>query len=266
MGEPNFLGSLAKLDRAGELLHSLQVEIDRTLGLLGPSDAVTVGTEFDAQMREYRAWVETVDAIVLSLLGARVGEVVHDIRSALDHVAWELVRHGTKPPRTAKEARAIYFPIWDSDPQFATNAKQQLPGIGPKEMAVVEGMQPYNRLDPSLWFKFGAPLSRLRELSRHDKHQIITPVLVVPAQLPWFTWHDLRFISRIVHEGPIRLDTPFLRLFVEPNGPNPEVEMKGHFAFQIAFDDGAAVTIELQHAAGEAHKLITRLHRIHDWA
>jgi len=261
MGTPTFFGSRAKLARADELSDALYGYTARTVGLLQPGDAVSLRTQLDTNTWEYRVWVDAVDPIASAKLGVFVGDIVHNIRSALDHVAWQLVMHGGVQ-LSESQARKVMFPITDSEPEFKSQTPKSLPGVRPEEMTAVERFQPYNRLDSFLHFKNGAPLARLRELSRHDKHRVITPVLVVPARLPTFIYRDTRYISHIVDDGPIKLDTPFLRITVEPIGDQPSVEMKGQMAFEIAFEDGAFVAIELGHASNEAHKLITHLQRI----
>ncbi len=112
--------------------------------------------------------------------GTIVGEALHDIRSALDHLAWQLGRLVNDPPpnRTA-------FPIFDSCAKYMAETEQgrpkrgsgleQVSGLAPQDQAAIERLQPYNRpktLVPD-------PLLELYRLSNFDKHRAVHPAFIV---------------------------------------------------------------------------------------
>jgi hypothetical protein len=114
-----------------------------------------------------------------------VGDALHNFRSALDYLAWQLVDVGTEPKPVSSKLR-IYFPIivrWKETqtPRQAFDAlsSRYLPGVDPTFVGIIERYQPYK------WI--GAqpethPFSLLSRLSNHDKHQQlqITSVLHHP--------------------------------------------------------------------------------------
>ena len=67
---------------------------------------------------------------------AVVGDFFHNVRSALDHLAWQLVlRHGLEPTRKTA------FPIHLEAPE---NGVRVVPGVGDDALAAIDALQPYN--------------------------------------------------------------------------------------------------------------------------
>jgi hypothetical protein len=73
--------------------------------------------------------------------GLLVGDLAHNARSALDHLAWQVVLHGGGSPdeRTG-------FPIVLNQSDWLSQATK-LRGALPDHIALVEGRQPYHRRD-----------------------------------------------------------------------------------------------------------------------
>ena len=106
---------------------------------------------------------------------AMVGDCVHNLRSALDHLAWQLVRlSGTdRPPNN------INFPIYDHrpgtrrtwwNPWSRRYAMRIARYVKPDMVTVIESVQPYHGQDP---------LRRLHwigEINNFDKHRDIIAV------------------------------------------------------------------------------------------
>ncbi|MDQ3956990.1 MAG: hypothetical protein M3273_01575, partial [Actinomycetota bacterium] len=114
MKPPNLLGSRVKLDRAKDLGDALEEKVLTTIGFPAPTNAITTRHGFNEDMTEYRLWVETIPEIEMLMFGVAIGDVIHNIRSALDHVAWELVSCCGTPGLSEDEERAIQFPIYDA--------------------------------------------------------------------------------------------------------------------------------------------------------
>lgn len=104
-----------------------------------------------------------------------IGDIVHNMRSALDHLAWQLViRNGCKPFGKTR------FPIFSRDPfdrslysktkhwKNALNRWQtQTEGMHPRDIAFLKDLQPYQRMDDAT----PHPLDWLKEFSNWDKHR-----------------------------------------------------------------------------------------------
>jgi hypothetical protein len=170
-----------KLERAGEHIEDLRVACDEWLG----TDAYRVVREIEPETG-YTAHRVKIKEPPPARLGLLVGDAVHNLRSALDHIALELAVSKHRPgrvPATIEESSE--FPIFPlvmkngrsgSDAFNATTNKGdparqsglfKLRGVESKAVAVIEGKQPYHRgnawADDPLWV--------IHELDRIDKHR-----------------------------------------------------------------------------------------------
>src|SRR5664279_1046554 len=99
-----------------------------------------------------------------------IGEVLFNLRSALDHLAWQLVLlDGGEPGEETQ------FPIYNS----LFDKKGNLRGVNlrppikvPKILAALEKAQPYNGMDDSGRIDMH-PLWRLRLMNNWDKHRLL---------------------------------------------------------------------------------------------
>ncbi|MCH7737463.1 MAG: hypothetical protein IH872_08700 [Chloroflexi bacterium] len=149
--------------------------------------------------------------------GIILGDIAHNMRSALDHLAWSLAGLTTKSP-----ARSTGFPIFPKPPH-AGNQKsfdkmiRQMPGPAQKE---IKALQPHH--DGILADKH--PLAVLAFMSNRDKHQLLVPIATV-VNAP----------VRNIPGGSIhRLNARHIRVQV-PISADPEVNFEPDFTFQITF-------------------------------
>lgn len=100
-----------------------------------------------------------------------VDEIVHHLRSALDHMTDIIAR-----PRNDQEAREVCFPICESYADFAKRSKRSLPGCDAEMTGVFERLQPYrSNGDPSA--PDPSSLVGLRDLSNWTKHRSLTTAI-----------------------------------------------------------------------------------------
>ena len=98
------------------------------------------------------------------------GDCLHNLRAALDHLAWELVIEAGNTPRTARPA--TQFPILTKRREKNGEVLPAVihPGVSKAAEALVERLQPYNAGgDPTQH-----PLAVLNQLENIDKHRRIT--------------------------------------------------------------------------------------------
>lgn len=108
---------------------------------------------------------------------ALVGDIVHNLRSALDHLAWQLVLASGGSPRRERPATA--FPVYD-EPSSSPVAIRG--GLREDLRQMVEDEQPYVRFPES---PRKCPLFLVRELNNIDKHVDIVPVVAVLGAASW---------------------------------------------------------------------------------
>ncbi len=110
----------------------------------------------------------------------RVGEILYNLRSALDHLVWQLVlASGNRPTRFNQ------FPILDSEEQWTpARIVKVLEGVSDENKKIVRYLQPFNPvLQLPVDGKYRACNAQvfrtLRELCNIDKHRHLNLVLAV---------------------------------------------------------------------------------------
>jgi len=110
-------------------------------------------------------WGDFPSVPVLSFDAACLaGDVVHNLRSALDHLAQQLALVGC-PSLTDKELRQIEFPIAESLAKYEADKARKVKGMKPEAIKKIDGLRPYKGGNDALW--------RLHELDNIDKHRAL---------------------------------------------------------------------------------------------
>ena len=92
----------------------------------------------------------------------RLGEIVYNLRSALDQLVWQLVHANYKTPGRHNE-----FPILDDESRFNEAVKSKLKGVSQESSDKIKEMQPFREND-----KWDA-LKTLHSLCNIDKHRSV---------------------------------------------------------------------------------------------
>lgn len=113
--------------------------------------------------------------------GLLAGECIHNLRSALDNLAFALARLNRDPPERPK---GIAFPIYTEKVLFEKNGRKNIDQLPQAAACLVQKLQPFQR-DGSA--ALGTPerdaLVLLQWLSNNDKHQIPSVVLIAPTEI-----------------------------------------------------------------------------------
>jgi hypothetical protein len=222
-------GCQLKLDRAYEHIEALNSAIQGFLG----RRPYELWRRFDPQISEYFVYLRVRDTppIKWSII---IGEIVHNLRSALDHLAWQLVKaNGNKPDR------ATGFPIFSDNP-FADNASEKslerwekmTAGMHTDDIAILKELQPYNRGNRN------SSLFILNSLSNHDKHREIhfTQNVVTNMKVEFTNQRDCELEPLVdPYRGTFENGTVVLHYRVIPTGDNPHVHVEAECTFNIAF-------------------------------
>lgn len=169
-----FDGIEAKIDRAGEHIDALNREITDW----AQSHPYAVGSDPEGQATHHRIYVNLHKIPDVRRWGLLLGDAVHNMRSALDHLVYAgAIRvTGQNPP---PDERKLQFVIVD-DPlsEWAKQAWHMGP-LSDEMRAFIKGVQPDKSSDPN-----GYQLNLLRwirDLDDADKHRAIRPIFVLPA-------------------------------------------------------------------------------------
>jgi hypothetical protein len=229
-------GVRLKLERAERVIKELN---EAVIAYLAEHPYEVVG-EFERERSEYvlRGRV-TKSTAYLSVIA---GDATHNMRSALDHLAWQLALLTTSTPYDRTQ-----FPIALSPGEFNSKSGQKMIGdLSPKHRALVETFQPYNRSEePDAPFAPHA-LRDLRFLSNTDKHRLLNTTIarkarqLEPRGLGLVIVRDAVYFKNVEWFPVESIDgAELVRMTLEGVGPDPKVKMEGEMPVTITFNDPA---------------------------
>jgi hypothetical protein len=199
------------------------------------------GQQYDAQRHCIRLIARVTNPFPAHW-GPMLGDVIHNYRSCLDHLAWALHKRGRTPNLTEKQERAVYFPITSKREIFNACLKgdrAKLPGVRRADVAKVRLFQPYKAGQSRVHRHV---FTVLDELANADKHRTIQPVIAVPNQIafPQLAFFDCirrKFVSTPNWSGASDPRAEFGRFYVKKDGSEPRVDMQPHFSLVPAVNE-----------------------------
>lgn len=246
-------GCWLKLDRAKEHLQSLDDEVIADFSGREPGNRISIVLDPHPEASEYRLRIERLPNAPTQRWGIVVGDIAHNLRSALDHLAWQLVATGDD--RTPKRPDWVTFPISSSRDFFrgALN-KPVLPGVRWRQRALVYRFQPCKRYHRHQ----SSPLWWLRELSDLDKHRVIAPLGFALDSLPLTpTLHDLEIVGIEPNFWvPFEPDAIIAVIHVRVTGTNPQMSVDGDLPFYVAFQQGERAGTSLGLMLGSVQRVL----------
>jgi hypothetical protein len=227
-----FAGCWAKLDHAITHINLLRTEIEKA-GAPHP-DLIPLRRKYEA---DQRAVVYRIDRVIQirDEWPLIFGDAIHDLRGALDHLMWQLAIAYLGRTPTQAEAVNIQFPVIKRLKDFPRH--RYLRYIRQADIERLKPFQPYKRLNRNQLH----PLPKLAALSNTDKHRRLHLLVAVP--------HIARFTNRpdafrdctptlrasgdrvgaaaehIVPRRSPHADDVVFRVFVQPTGPSPDVDL-----------------------------------------
>jgi hypothetical protein len=217
---PQLDSVLEKIRRANKQAKDLEVEI----GEFAVSSAHQVVAEKDPDGTEHRWRVHFNPKPDSVRWGVLLGEILHDLRSALNHLAWQLVLVNGRTPNRRTE-----FPIFKDRYRFVKDAPAKTRGMSPSVLTKIESLQSYNSgrdkaESNALWL--------LHELNAQDKHRLVLPLVLGLAESTVGVPAGYDFeVSDFVEDGAVALT-------IWPPSPMPKVDMKADMTFEIGIEVG----------------------------
>jgi len=157
-----------------------------------------------------------------------VGEIAHDLRSALDHLAWREAVERVGLQQAESDAGVITFPVAKNASDF--NSAKALKYVGKDARAIMQRHQPYQRVHR----KEPPALGLLHWFNRMDKHRTVqvtavgAPNFFTVDQLRITYTHGARIAAvepRLVLGQRLVGETEVVRVRFVDGGPDPKVEM-----------------------------------------
>lgn len=150
----------AKIERAEEHVRDLESEVGHFFRSVPYSIVQHTDLDTGEQTREFRILKEP--PLRVSVI---VGDIAHNLRSALDNLAWQLVlANGGTPTRDTG------FPISGSAKEFETKGLGKIRGASAEATELIRACKPYKGGNDALF--------ALHRLSVLDKHRLLVTVAV----------------------------------------------------------------------------------------
>ncbi len=228
-----------KLERAVQHLERLEAEIERWLG----RHPYFLVSKFDPQRGEHSIWIRP-EGEPPAELGLIIGDCLHNLRSALDSLAYDLARTYQGGPLSPTIAGKSEFPIFIDPGKFADFRERKIGAIDPRAQADIEGLQPYQeresfrshisimaRAHPEAYH----PLWLLHILSNIDKHRERHLTLFGPEAIMY--GGNAHFADPEVRDAASTESSARI-LSYRPVDTAAELNVDFSFALSVAFEKG----------------------------
>lgn len=217
-----------KIERAKKHIRDLEAERDSFLR----TKPYVVSTKRDAQTKRLIYYLAAVRQPP-EILPVIAGDVLQNLRSALDHLAFQLVRAAGNTP-----SKQTYFPVADSAAKYESAKIAKVQDMAPKAVKAIDEVKPYKGGNETIW--------RLHKLNNVDKHRLL--IAVGSA----FHSFDFGAIARRDMERLLGAEIPAISLFMKPadrmfplrqgvelfiDVPDAEANEKVQFRFDVAFGE-----------------------------
>jgi len=174
-----------KIARAHESINNLDAEIAQFLKDTEPT--VLIGD--DQKTGEKTIGVE--GRIVPPLRFAVIaGEIIHHLRSSLDHLLYDLIIANANLPTTKTE-----FPIFVTHNDYVARQAPKVQGVAPAAKALIESLQPFQKGHPAA---LNHPLWIVHQLDITDKHRLLVVVAGGYSVFPANTMQTAPEASRVL--------------------------------------------------------------------
>lgn len=140
-------------------------DLNNRINIFRKSEPYAIGAKAHpvAEIRHTTLYVACVDSVPNDF-ALIAGDAVHNLRSSLDHLAWQLVEAGGGTPN-----RDTYFPICRTPQQYASAAgKQQIKAMPVEAQVALRAVQPFITFDDTL--------ADIHDLDLIDKHRLLLTV------------------------------------------------------------------------------------------
>jgi hypothetical protein len=223
--KPLHLSPFLKVERAKKHIG----ELDAALAAFKSSKPYKIGALYNAQTPQLlHYYLEDLTDIPadISLI---CGDIIQNLRSALDHLACQLIITGGHEPCLDSG-----FPIFDTPAKYKSGLKAKVQGMRQDAIDAFDAVEPYEggRGD-ALW--------RIHKLNNIDKHRFVVFVASKVTAIDLMS-HMARMMPQLepfARHGYVLIPTdefrPLQRGDILFTSLDPEVDQKLKFAFDIAF-------------------------------
>lgn len=163
-----------KLDRADQQIDSLRADLLAALDVHKSEQWLDLKSDTYGEKPAITLYVTRVP-VLSTEMSLAIGEIVHNLRSSLDQLAWALVPASEMRRLTHRQRIGIRFPMVRSRARYLSSIHRRLPGVDSEHLATIERYQPYRRAPA------GRAVRILQSLSNTDKHRANVPAQFYPV-------------------------------------------------------------------------------------
>jgi hypothetical protein len=261
------LDLLVKVDRAYKHLIDLQSAYAR---FFRPPNPYEVFPEDNAQTGE-RTFYLRIHKEIPDEFPALIGDIAHNLRSALDHLAWHLVQSSPVLPKA--EDRNIYFPIFEDASEYRKGKMRKIQGMTDAAIQAIDDIKPYGRLDKG---NHAAGIGNLglywlSAINLQDKHRLLIPARINVAGHSITKTQRAQFAkalesafeskdAKVMGGSSIDFNIPLKDGSKLCTLPIAEVDDDMQFRFQIAFGEPASMRgKEILSTLNNMHRIVKEI-------
>lgn len=227
-------GTRIKIERAKRHIRELEEEI-RAFHARRPYEIIA----YDDPQTGDQVYRVKIKEPVPSCFSGIIGDIVHNLRAALDQLTWQLVIVNKQQPR-----RRTGFPIGGSVKEFESDAAGKVKGVSTRAYRILRRLKPYKGGREFFWL--------IHELDRLDKHKSIIPVgaayrhfIMTAIMHPPWAEEPIRFppiaIRPADRQYPLQDGAAIFALRADARKANAEFQQDYQFTFEVAFGEGQIV-------------------------
>jgi hypothetical protein len=221
-----------KLDRALQHLQNLSSEIAIWL----ESKPYRLIHDFDVESNKKLLIAEPLEPVPPQL-ALMVGDCLHNFRSALDNLVYELaIAYTGIDPLPERRARALEFPIFTDRAMKPRECRNKIGCIHPDAQAFIKELQPYEQGGEDASEHV---LSILHNLSVKDKHRFPHLGFFSPRTITLYVAGHAGAINVEPNWGAIEGRAEVIARYFSLTGNYAEVDMQNPPTFFVAFGKGS---------------------------
>ena len=275
----SFQGCRAKIERAREHLDALEAALNSACE--DKANCAELRADLDEQSGFHVVSLKYAPDLspVSEAIGLAVGDVVHNLRCALDHAVWQLASQNQQG--IPLKPQQVMFPIVDCPSAFAKACKPgaALGEVDPVHQMIIGSLQPYwGEADPSRreWNKYVHELTLVRDISNTDKHRVPATILSSTTSFELFfePAYDSRGIPDRDHafepDHRWKCGSQVMRERLSPGHHlpiiEPNMEMVGYARPWLSVEAGGPVVQDLGRMADYVSVVVDRLEAGAGWA
>jgi hypothetical protein len=156
-----FESARLKIERAD---HHIR-DVERLLNSFAKENVHVISCEPDAGTNRFVVTIE-FSRVITSEIALTIGDAIHNLRTALDHLAWEVIGNDD-----GEQNRWLKFPMGVTQANFEAMCK----GIKTPSVSINEMFKSFQAFPDGI----GRSLYILHSLDNADKHTVLTPVVQV---------------------------------------------------------------------------------------